>query len=84
MIDRDELGRKVMEAAQACAEGYTRGVNEDQDVNKKCAIAASNTGWFILEALGFSNKEKRALFNAYQNAYQRSEEISLSCPLMNR
>jgi hypothetical protein len=72
-MDREELGRKVMEASQACAEGYKRGITSfstdaEKDVNEKCAIAASNTGWFILQSLGFSNEEKRALFDSYSRS----------------
>lgn len=72
-MDRDEVGRKVVETSQACSDGYRRAITSfstdaEKDVNEKCAIAASNTGWFILDALGFSDDEKRALVDAYQRS----------------
>lgn len=69
-MDRDEVGRKVMETSQAVAEGYTRAISEqfqtepEQDANRKCSIAASNTGYFILQALGFTKPEIQALADA--------------------
>lgn len=70
-MDRDEIGRKVMEISQACSEGYKRAITSfstdaEKDAGEKCSIAASNTGWFILDSLGFSNEEKRALADAYK------------------
>lgn len=70
-MNRDEVGRKVMETSQAVSEGYKRNVTSastdaEKEENEKCAIAASNTGWFILDALGFSNDEKKALSEAYR------------------
>lgn len=58
-ILREQIGRKVMEVSQICSEGYTNAISEqfqteaEREANRKCAIAASNTGIFILEALGF-------------------------------
>lgn len=70
-MTRDEIGRKVMETSQACSEGYKRGITSfsteaERDANAKCSIAASNTGWFILQSLGFSTDEIRALADAYR------------------
>lgn len=73
-MDRDLVGRKVMEVSQLCADGYTRAISEqfqteaEREANRKCAIAASNTGHFILEALGFSKEEIRLLRAAYQQS----------------
>lgn len=71
MLDRDELGRKIMETSQTMASGYERAISEfqadtDNDANRKCAVAASNTGWFILQALGFSTEEIKALAAPYR------------------
>lgn len=60
-----------METSQACSEGYKRGITSfsteaERDANAKCSIAASNTGWFILQSLGFSTDEIRALADAYR------------------
>lgn len=70
-MDREEVGRKVMETSQACSEGYTRAISNFQsaaenEASSKCAIAASNTGYFILQSLGFSNEEIRVLRGKYQ------------------
>lgn len=56
---RWELGLKILETAQSCAEGYRRSMSQfntasENSESEKCAIAAANTGWFILESLGFS------------------------------
>lgn len=70
-MDRGEIGRKIMETSQACCEGYRRNISQfntaaENEAAEKCAIAASNTGWFILDAMGFSNEEKQALMDKYQ------------------
>ena len=54
------LGLKILDAAQAHAEGYRRAISQfntarENGESERCAIAASNTGWFILQALGFSS-----------------------------
>jgi hypothetical protein len=70
-MKRYEIGHKVMEVSQACSEGYTRAISEqfqspaEQDANRKCAIAASNTGYFILQALGFTKDEINILREEY-------------------
>ena len=69
-MDREEVGRKVVETSQACSDGYRRNISQFNTESENCAadacaIAASNTGWFILDALGFSNEEKSALVEAY-------------------
>lgn len=74
MIDREKLGRDVMEVSQVMADGYTRAISDlqsqaEQEANSKCAIAASNTGYFILQRLGFSIDEIRILRAAYQQSW---------------
>jgi hypothetical protein len=68
---REELGRKIIEVSQICAEGYGNAISQfqtpdEQEANRKCAIAASNTGYFILEALGFDKEEIQHFKKAYQ------------------
>lgn len=71
---REAIGRKIMEVSQVCSEGYTNAISEqfqtpaEQDANRKCANAASNTGYFILQALGFDKDEIRTLADAYRQA----------------
>lgn len=65
-MDRDELGRKIVETSRACADGYKRNISQhntdhENDVAEKCSIAASNTGWFLLKALGYSDDEMKVL-----------------------
>jgi hypothetical protein len=62
-----------METSQQCSEGYKRAITSfsteaERDANEKCANAASNTGYFILQALGFSKDEIRALADAYKQS----------------
>ena len=75
-MDLKDIGRKVVEASQACADGYRRNISQfntaaENDTEEKCSIAASNTGWFILQALGLTNEEKRELVDEY-HANQQS------------
>lgn len=71
---REALGRKIMEVSQMCSEGYTNAISEqfqtpaEQEANRKCAIAASNTGVFILGALGFDSDEIRTIADAYRQS----------------
>lgn len=73
---KDEIGRKVMEVSQVCAEGYTRAISEvfqteaQREASSQCAIAASNIGYFILQSLGFSKEEIRVLRAEYQTKQQ--------------
>lgn len=66
-MTKDEIGQKIMETSQVLSEGYTSAISEhfsteaEREASSKCAIAASNTGYFILQALGFSTEEIRAL-----------------------
>lgn len=65
---RDELGRKIAEVARNCADAYKRNISQsntthENDVHEKCAIAASNTGWFLLTALGYSNDQIKQFMN---------------------
>lgn len=71
---REALGRKIMEVSQICSEGYINAISEhfmtpaEQAANAKCAVAASNTGYFILEALGFDKDEIQSIASAYRQA----------------
>lgn len=72
-MDRDEVGRKVMETSQGVCDGYKRTITSfstdaERDTNEKCAAAASNTGYFILQALGFTKDEIRALADVYRRS----------------
>jgi hypothetical protein len=62
MLDREALGRKIVQVASDHAAGYERNISDsnterENDTAKKCAIAASNTGYFLLKALGYSEEE---------------------------
>lgn len=66
LTDRSAVGRKVLETSRVIAQGYRDPlppVAADFDPVKAeaCAIAANNTGYFILQTLGFSHDEIRAL-----------------------
>ena len=71
-MDRNEVGRKIVEVSQVCSEGYMRSFDShfrtetERAADSASATAASNTGWFILEALGFSVEERRALVAEYR------------------
>lgn len=65
-MERDDYARKILEVSEQFAEGYRRGItafstDADKDVSEKCAVAASNTGYFICAALGYSHEEILAL-----------------------
>lgn len=56
----------VYQTSQTMAKGYRDAVNQfstdaEREIAEKCAAAASNTGFFILEAMGYSTKEMQAL-----------------------
>jgi Holliday junction resolvasome RuvABC DNA-binding subunit len=62
--DRDGLARKIVEVSRDHADGYKRAITSfsteaEKDIAEKCACAASNTGWWLLTALGYSNEEIR-------------------------
>lgn len=62
MLDRDALARKIIEVSSSCRDGYKRNVNRfntvhENETAERCAIAASNTGYFLLLALDYSNEE---------------------------
>lgn len=66
MIDRDEVARMVVTVSRNHADGYKRNISEfnterENEIAEKCSIAASNTGFFLLQALGFSGDEIKAL-----------------------
>lgn len=57
-MDREDLGLKIYEVARSCADGYRRNISQhnteaENDAAEKCACAASNTGYFLLQALGY-------------------------------
>lgn len=66
-MDRDEVGRKIMETTLVMSDGYTKAISKnfmtlaEQEANRKCAIAVNNAAYFILQALGFQKDEIRAL-----------------------
>jgi hypothetical protein len=73
-LDREEVGRKIVETSQICSEGYMRSfashfrTHEDRARDSAAATAASNTGVFILEAIGFSKEEVRSLLAQFRRA----------------
>lgn len=74
---RRDLGRKIAEISKQCRDGYRRNINQfntsnENVVAERCAIAAANTGWFILRALEFSDEEIKAF---------RDEGASSTSPL---
>lgn len=73
MIDRNEIGRKIINVSQGCADGYRRNISQfntahENETAERCACAASNTGYFLLEAFGFSKDERQALMETYHSA----------------
>jgi hypothetical protein len=64
--ERADLAIKIVEVMTACRDGYRDNIrpsksDQDNEIAKQCAIAASNTGYFILKALGYTSEEIRAL-----------------------
>ncbi len=62
--DRERLGKLIVQVSRDHAEGYRRSITQWDDKARRtaaenCANAASNTGWFILKALGFSDDKIR-------------------------
>jgi hypothetical protein len=56
-----EIIRKIVEVSLVVADGYrSEGMDE---CDEHCAIAANNTGVFILQALGLTEREISALYN---------------------
>jgi hypothetical protein len=64
MIAKEDVAQKVVDVSQMVAEGYRRA----EGGNDACATAASNTGVWILEALGFNMQEIRAMVDAHRRA----------------
>jgi phosphosulfolactate synthase (CoM biosynthesis protein A) len=66
-LTKEEIGKRVTETARTVSDGYKQAISEhfmtdaEREANAKCGVAASNTAYFILQALGFSNAEIRAL-----------------------
>jgi hypothetical protein len=61
-MTKEKIGQKVVEVSQMVAEGYRNSGNEE------CATAASNTGVWILEAIGFDMKEIREMVDAHRRS----------------
>lgn len=64
--NREALAQKVVEVAKSCADGYRRNISQFNTSNEnttaeRCACAASNTGFFILQALGYSSDDIQRL-----------------------
>lgn len=62
MRARATLAQRIIGVALDQAESYRRAISnfsseEQKDRAEKCARAASNTGWFILKELGYSDDE---------------------------
>jgi hypothetical protein len=62
MLDREELGRKIYQVARDHSEGYRRNISQfntavENETAEKCACAASNTGFFLLQALGYTKED---------------------------
>jgi hypothetical protein len=52
-----DVARAILEVSQSVAEGYRDAESAE------CAIAASNTGFFILQELGFTFDEIRRMLH---------------------
>lgn len=75
MID-DAIAQKILETAISVSDGYRRNISTwntdaENDTSEKCARAASNTGFFILESLGYSSEQIREMKRG--RAIHRSE-----------
>lgn len=61
-MERDEVARKVLDVSLASAYGYRREAKVGGgDASEKCAVAASNVGYFICQSLGLSHDEIKAI-----------------------
>lgn len=70
-MTEQEIKERIAEVSQVVAAGYRSNISECRDeagneMNKQCAIAASNTGFFILQSLGMSQDEIRALSDRFR------------------
>jgi Holliday junction resolvasome RuvABC DNA-binding subunit len=68
-LDRDAVAKIVMNTSMTMAEGYrasTTSFSTDaqKDKSQACAVAAHNAGIFVLQELGFSKDEIKALVKA--------------------
>lgn len=65
----DEEATKILQVAADFAEGHRRaksdmfghGAVSENECHERCAIAASNTAWYILSAFGYSTEDMRRL-----------------------
>lgn len=69
IYNREALGLKIAETAQSHAEAYRRNISQDKDASEnetseQCACAASNTGVFVLSALGYSTDDIKRFYNS--------------------
>ncbi len=80
IYNREAFARKLVGIAQDCAAGYRRNISQFNTANENtsaehCAIAASNTGYFILMGLGYSHDDiKRFAAEAEESAVITSTE----------
>ena len=68
-LDRDAVAKIVMNTSMTMAEGYrtsTTSFSTDaqKDKAQACAVAAHTVGIFVLQELGFSKDEIKALVKA--------------------
>lgn len=72
-MDRDDVAKLVIETTQVMADGYRGGVTkfstpEAHDKAEACATAVSNSGVFILQAIGLSMDEIKERMVAFRNS----------------
>jgi hypothetical protein len=63
-LGRDVLARKIIETSDDCRQSYMRNVSQfntahENEMAERCANAASNTGYHLLRALGYSDDEMK-------------------------
>lgn len=71
-VSLDAVADLVVETTQTMADGYRSNVtsvsSDDQiDRAQACAVAVSNAGVFVLQAMGFSMDEIKALVEKRRN-----------------
>lgn len=71
-LDRDAVAKIVMNTSMTMADLYRIGITSSSTNAQKenawaCAVAANNAGVFILQKLGFSNDEIKALVEGYNS-----------------
>lgn len=63
----DEEAKAILRIAASHANSFKRAINEystDQEkhLHEQCAMAASNTAWFILSGLAYTPEEIKKLY----------------------